>query len=211
MNLKKGWASRAGPLPGLKAEQPSRLAGTRAQSASRRGRRAHRAGAGRSRGQAAAPSTALRSGRQSQPYLSQVRFSSPLLGPLQMGGKSPPFWAQETHALCSFLHCATAPMWRRRGAAAPVRRGAAAATVWRGAAVLHCLTCAPAWCFVCLVAVHRGLVFGLPAARCSSSRAGAVDVSYGISSGSSISVNLPLCRLGRGRRNWFSGTELCVR
>jgi hypothetical protein len=67
-------------------------------------------------------------------------------------------------------------------------------------------------CFVdSLVSVHRGLVLGLPAARCSSSRAGAVDVSLGSDSGSSISVNLPPCRPGRGRRNWFSGTELRVR
>ena len=35
-----------------------------------------------------------------------------------------------------------------------------------------------------LIIVHRGLVFGLPAARCSSSRAGAVDVSLGSGSGS---------------------------
>jgi hypothetical protein len=62
-----------------------------------------------------------------------------------------------------------------------------------------------------LIVVHRGLVFGLPAARCSSSRAGAMDVSHGLSSGSSISVNLPSCRSGRGRWNWFSGTEPCVR
>jgi len=62
-----------------------------------------------------------------------------------------------------------------------------------------------------LIVVHRGLVFGLPAAWCSSSRAGAVDVSLGSGSGSSISVNLPPCRPGRGRRNWFSGTEPCVR
>jgi hypothetical protein len=60
----------------------------------------------------------------------------------------------------------------------------------------------------CLISVHRGLVLELPAARCSSSRAGAVDVSLGSGSGSSISVNLPPCRPGRGRRNWFSGTEL---
>jgi hypothetical protein len=62
-----------------------------------------------------------------------------------------------------------------------------------------------------LIIVHRCLVPGLPAARCSSSRAGAVDVSFGSGSGSSISVNLPPCRPGRGRRNWFSGTEPCVR
>ena len=62
-----------------------------------------------------------------------------------------------------------------------------------------------------LVSVHRGLMLGLPAARCSSSRAGAVDVSLGSGSGSSISVNLPPCRSGRGRRNWFSGTEPRVR
>jgi hypothetical protein len=62
-----------------------------------------------------------------------------------------------------------------------------------------------------LVSVHRGLVLGLPAARCSSSRAGVVDVSFGSGSSSSISVNLPPCRPGRGRRNWFSGTEPCVR
>jgi hypothetical protein len=62
-----------------------------------------------------------------------------------------------------------------------------------------------------LISVHRGLVPGLPAARCLSSRAGAVDVSHSLSSGSSISVNLPLCRPGRGWRNWFSGTELRVR
>jgi hypothetical protein len=30
-----------------------------------------------------------------------------------------------------------------------------------------------------LISVHRGLVPGLPAARCSSSRDGAVDVSHG--------------------------------
>jgi hypothetical protein len=62
-----------------------------------------------------------------------------------------------------------------------------------------------------MIIVHRGLVPGLPAARCSSSWAGAVDVSLGSGSGSSISVNLPPCRPGRGRRNWFSGTEPCVR
>ena len=62
-----------------------------------------------------------------------------------------------------------------------------------------------------LIIVHHGLVLGLPAARCSSSQAGAVDVSLGSGSGSSISVNLPPCRPGRGRRNWFSGTELRVR
>ena len=62
-----------------------------------------------------------------------------------------------------------------------------------------------------LIIVHRGLVSGLPAARCSSSQAGAVDVSLGSGSGSSISVNLPPCRPERGRRNWFSGTEPCVR
>jgi hypothetical protein len=61
-----------------------------------------------------------------------------------------------------------------------------------------------------LISVHRGLVLGLSAARCSSSRAGAVDVSFGSGSGSSISVNLLPCRPGRGRRNWFSGTEPCV-
>jgi hypothetical protein len=60
-----------------------------------------------------------------------------------------------------------------------------------------------------LISVSRGLVIGLPATRCSSSRAGVVDVSHGLNSGSSISVNLPLCRPGRGRRNWFS--ELRVR
>lgn len=62
-----------------------------------------------------------------------------------------------------------------------------------------------------LIIVHRGLVLGLPAARCSSSRAGAMDVSLGSDSGSSIFVNLPSCRSGRGRQNWFSGTEPCVR
>jgi hypothetical protein len=62
-----------------------------------------------------------------------------------------------------------------------------------------------------LISIHRGLVPGLPAARCSSSRAGAVDVSHDLNSGSSISVNLPLCRPRRGRQNWFSGTELRVR
>jgi hypothetical protein len=58
-----------------------------------------------------------------------------------------------------------------------------------------------------LIIVHCGLVLRLPAARCSSSRAGAV---VGSGSGSSISVNLPSCRPGRGRRNWFSGTEPSV-
>jgi hypothetical protein len=62
-----------------------------------------------------------------------------------------------------------------------------------------------------LIIVHRGLVLGLPAARCSSSRAGVEDVSLDSGSGSSISVNLPPCRSGRGRRNWFSGTEPRVR
>jgi hypothetical protein len=62
-----------------------------------------------------------------------------------------------------------------------------------------------------LIIVHRGLVPGLLVARCSSSRAGVVDVSLGSGSGSSISVNLPPCRPGRGRRNWFSGTKPCVR
>jgi hypothetical protein len=62
-----------------------------------------------------------------------------------------------------------------------------------------------------LISVLRGLVIGLPAAWCSSSRAGAVDVSHGLSSGSSIFVNLSLCRPERGRWNWFPGTELRVR
>ena len=62
-----------------------------------------------------------------------------------------------------------------------------------------------------LIIVHCGLVSGLPAARCLSSQAGVVDVSLGSGGGSSISVNLPSCRPGRGRRNWFSGTEPCVR
>jgi hypothetical protein len=66
-------------------------------------------------------------------------------------------------------------------------------------------------CAVRLIIVHRGLVLGLLAARCSSSQVGAVDVSFGSGSGSNISVNLPPCRPGRGRRNWFSGTELRVR
>jgi hypothetical protein len=70
---------------------------------------------------------------------------------------------------------------------------------------------APVWCRSALIIVHHGLVFGLPAARCSSSRAGAVDVSLGSGSGSGISVNLPPCRSERGRRNWFSRTEPCVR
>jgi hypothetical protein len=62
-----------------------------------------------------------------------------------------------------------------------------------------------------LVAVNRGLVLELPDVQCSSSRAGVVDVSLGLSSDSSISVKLPSCRLGRGQRNRFSGTEHCVR
>jgi hypothetical protein len=62
-----------------------------------------------------------------------------------------------------------------------------------------------------LISVRRGLVLELSAARCSSSRAGAVDVALGSGSDSSISVNLPPCRPERGRRNWFSGTELRVR
>lgn len=62
-----------------------------------------------------------------------------------------------------------------------------------------------------LISVHHGLVLELSAARYSSSRAGAVDVSLGSGSGSSISVNIPPCRPGRGRRNWFFGTELRVR
>jgi hypothetical protein len=62
-----------------------------------------------------------------------------------------------------------------------------------------------------LISVHHGLVLELSAALCSSSRAGAVDVSFGFGSGSSISVNLPPCRPRRGWQNWFSGTEPCVR
>jgi hypothetical protein len=77
--------------------------------------------------------------------------------------------------------------------------------------VLLCSVALPVRLFGALIVVHRGLVLGLLAARCSSSRAGAVDVSHGLSSGSSISVNLPPCRSGRGRRNWFSGTEPRVR
>jgi hypothetical protein len=61
-----------------------------------------------------------------------------------------------------------------------------------------------------LVSVHHGLVLGFPAARCSS-WAGAVDVSLGSGSDSSISVNLPSCRSGRGRQNWFSRSEPYVR
>jgi hypothetical protein len=74
----------------------------------------------------------------------------------------------------------------------------------------YCIT-APVRCCSDLISVRRGLVLGLPAARCSSSRAGAVDVTLGSGSGSSISVNLPPCRPKRGRQNWFSGTELRVR
>jgi hypothetical protein len=73
--------------------------------------------------------------------------------------------------------------------------------------VLHCCARAPVWCCgSSLVVVNRGQVLELPAARCSSSRV--VDVSLGLSSDSSIFVNLPLCRLGRGWRIWFSGTTL---
>jgi hypothetical protein len=61
-----------------------------------------------------------------------------------------------------------------------------------------------------LIVVHCGLVLELPATRCSSSQAGAVDISLGSGSGSSISVNLPPCRSGCGQRNWFSRTEPCV-
>jgi hypothetical protein len=61
------------------------------------------------------------------------------------------------------------------------------------------------------ISVRRGLVLGLSTAWCSSSWAGAMDISFGFGSGSSISVNLPPCRPGRERRNWFSGTEPCVR
>jgi hypothetical protein len=65
--------------------------------------------------------------------------------------------------------------------------------------VLCCWNRASVWCCgSSLISVHRGLVLGLPAARCSSSRAGTVDVSLGFGSGSSISVNLPPCRPGRG-------------
>jgi hypothetical protein len=53
-----------------------------------------------------------------------------------------------------------------------------------------------------LVSVHRGLVLGFLAAQCSSSRAGAVDISLGSGSGSSISVNLPAVQV----RTW--ATEL---
>jgi hypothetical protein len=60
-----------------------------------------------------------------------------------------------------------------------------------------------------LISVRRGLVLELSAARCSSSRVGAMDVGSG--SGFSISVNLPPCKPERGRWNWFSGTELRVR
>ena len=77
--------------------------------------------------------------------------------------------------------------------------------------MLRCIISVPVGTLSVLIVVHRGLVLGLSAARCSSSRAGAVDVSLGSGSGSSISVNLPPCRPGRGRRNWFSGTEPCVR
>ena len=63
----------------------------------------------------------------------------------------------------------------------------------------------------CSGAVNRGLVLRLPVARCiSASRVGAVDISLGSDSGSSISVYHPLCRLGCERWNWFSGTEPCV-
>jgi hypothetical protein len=112
--------------------------------------------------------------------------------------------------------------------AAAIAGCAVAATVWRTSSplldlevalflVVYCVPlccCAsvPVWCrALCLVSIHRGLVLGLPATRCSSSQAGAMDVSLGSDSGSSISVNLPTCRSGRGRRNWFSGTEPCVR
>jgi hypothetical protein len=87
---------------------------------------------------------------------------------------------------------------------------AGAAHVQQRFLVLFFCTRTPVWC-CSLIFVHRDLVLGLPTARCSSSRAGAVDVSLGSGSGSSISVNLPPCRPGRGRRNWFSGTELRVR
>ena len=74
---------------------------------------------------------------------------------------------------------------------------------------LCCCAWVPVWCrALCLVSVHRGLVLGLPVAQCSSSRAGAVDVTLGSGSGSSISVNLPPCRSGRGRRIGFLGQNL---
>jgi hypothetical protein len=71
----------------------------------------------------------------------------------------------------------------------------------------YCISAHVRCCFD-LIIIHRGIVLGLPVVRCSSSRAGAVDVSHGLSSGSSISVNLPPCMSGRGRWNWFSGQNL---
>jgi hypothetical protein len=90
------------------------------------------------------------------------------------------------------------------------KKGGIVARVQCISLVFQCSSCAPVWCCVRLIIVHRGLVLGLPAARCSSSRAGDVNVSHGLSSGSSISVNLPPYRFGRGRQNWFSGTGPCV-
>jgi hypothetical protein len=88
----------------------------------------------------------------------------------------------------------------------------ASALVEFGIHVLCCRYRAPVWCYgSSLVSVHRGLVLELPTAWCSSSRIGAVDVSLGSGSGLSIPVNLPPCRSGCGRQNWFSGTGPCVR
>jgi hypothetical protein len=82
----------------------------------------------------------------------------------------------------------------------------------RGLSVLCCRIRALLWCRdSSLVCVHHDLVLGRPSARCSSSRSGTMDVSYGFSSGFCISVNLPPRRSRRGRQNWFSGTEPRVR
>jgi hypothetical protein len=78
--------------------------------------------------------------------------------------------------------------------------------------VLYCRIRALLWCRgSSLVSVHRGLVLRLPSTWCSSSWAGTMDVFHSLSSGSSISVNLPPCRSECGRQNWFSRTEPRVR
>jgi hypothetical protein len=153
------------------------------------------------------------------PALMLIRLSPPLIGSIKgMGGKSSGALPWKREFLCSlFLPPFQSRFWIDSivpGVVLSKPLVIGSGRKWSCArgflAPCYCIS-APVRCRSALIVVHRGLVLGLLAARCSSSRAGAVDGSHSLSSGSSISVNLPPCKSGRGRRNWFSRTETCVR
>jgi hypothetical protein len=153
--------------------------------------------------------------RLNLPFFSLIRLSPPFLGSLKDGQSTSEECVENTGSSLrlsvpiSVIYFGPGILvWLAGGDWK--KKGGIAARVQCVSPVFQCSSCAPVWCCVRLVIVHRGPVLGLPTAWCSSSRTGAVDVSHDLSSGSSIFVNLPLCRPRRGRRNWFSGTELRV-